>query len=135
MTLAVMYMFHHIHTNLFQLNVNKEKNAIPFSAIRATYSSKMNAQNAAPITLCTVIPLHLIFFYSFSLFLSFPSIYPLFLLLMVVLIFFQYYNSTSRDEAARWRFCYCYFIILLCVVCFVFHFFRLILCHSPSPPR
>lgn len=126
-------MFHHIHTNLFQLNVNKEKNAIPFShAIRAmNFHRKLDAQMPHQ-TMTTVYSLFsfyvhfvqrspLLLRHSSALFLSFfphffllhfvfhhsRSIWVCFFALMMVLIYivyFQHYNFISRDTSCvQWN--------------------------------
>lgn len=125
--------------------------SLPF---RATYSSKMNAQmpHTNNCIVCTVIipsfsisvSLH-IFLSLYICFFVLTSIsFRLLFALMVVLIFFQYYDSTSRDEVYEMRRAGVSVIVILlyyyvCWCCFVFHIFRfrfiLVILRHPSLVR
>lgn len=118
--------------------------SLPF---RATYSSKMNAQmpHTNNCIVCTVIipsfsisvSLSLfiyVFFCSHFHFVSFAFCFDGGIDIFPVLWFHISWRSVRN--AARWRFCYCYFIILLCVLVLLrFPHFSLSLHsrHSPSP--
>lgn len=110
-------MFHHIHTNLFQLNVNKEKNAI------SSYQTMNSPKNEC--TKCRAND-----YYSFpsfhSLFLSLSHsirFCPFSFALMMVLIFFQAFimphlswqcSKCARSRSLAFLLLLFYYIIMFC---------------------